>query len=117
MKLALLTASLATAVVASAAELKDPDAVALDWKNSVALAPLITVPEPGLRNQVQPPPVFSERSYQQQLPLWDPRPAPAESSPFDGIIRPPDYDPKRQPKGAKPYQFKGDTYWLIPLTT
>ncbi len=116
MKPALLAASLATCAVASAAELKDPAAVALEWQNLVAQAPAIRAPQTGLRHQVQPPPIFPERAFQ-ETPLWEPKAKKPEANPFgDGPLRPPD-DKNGHPRGAKPYKFKDDTYWLIPLTS
>jgi hypothetical protein len=114
MKPALLAACFATTAVASA-ELKDPATVAHEWEKTIAQAPAIKVPEPGLRNLAEPLPALPERTYR-QVPLWDPRAPRSSLTPFDGIVPPSDSDPKNRPQGAKPYRFNNDTYWLIPLT-
>ncbi len=115
MKPALLAACCATAV-ASAAEPKDPAAVARDWEKTLAEAPVIHFPT-GLRNQVQTPPILPENTFQ-ETPLWKLKPQKPRTNPFgDGPLRPPDHDKDERPRSAKPYRFNDGTYWLVPLTT
>ena len=112
MKSLLLSACLVAAATVSAAELKDPAEVSKEWSKA-ADKPLAVLSEStGLRAQCPTPPIFPERAFS-TVPAWEPK---KESSPFEGVIRPPDYDPKRVPKGAKPYEFNGETYWIIPIT-
>ena len=112
MKSLLLTACLVAAATVSAAELKDPAAVSKEW-SKVAEKPLFAQTEvTSLKQQCPTRPIFPERAFE-AVPAWEPQ---KEPSPFEGIIRPPDYDSKRVPKGAKPYEFIGETYWIIPIT-
>jgi hypothetical protein len=117
MKPALLAACFATAAGASAAELKDSAIVAREWEKTIAEAPMIKATPPGLSNQVQAPPVFPERTFE-EMPRLNPKAKSSDRHPFgDGPLRPPEYDKDGHPRGAKPYRFNDDTYWLIPLTS
>ena len=113
MKPLLLSACLVAAATVTAAALKDPAEVSREW-NKAAGQPLRA--QSGiadLKAQCPPPPIFPAREFG-TVPVWEPR---KEASPFEGgIIRPPNYDSKRIPKGAKPYEFNGERYWLIPIT-
>lgn len=112
MKTVLLSACLVAAATVSAAELKDPAEVSKEWSKT-ADKPVVAIADSTDLRALSPNPfVFPERSFQ-TVPAWEPK---KEPSPFEGIIRPPDYDPKHIPKGAKPYEFNGEMYWIIPIT-
>ena len=112
MKPLLLSACLVAAATVSAAELKDPTEVSREWEKAAAQPVLAQADPTDLRALSPNPFVAPERAFQ-AVPAWEPK---KETSPFEGIIRPPEYDPKRVPKGAKPYEFNGETYWIIPIT-
>lgn len=112
MKPAALFVSLVAAATVSAAELKDPAEVSKEWNQAAEGAAVAQVDPTNLRALSPNPFVFPERTFQ-TVPAWEPR---KEPSPFDGVIRPPDYKPGEMPKGAKPYEFNGETYWIIPIT-
>jgi len=112
MKIVALSACLVAAATVSAAELKDPAEVSQEWSQA-ADKPLVTQADTTDLRALSPNPfVFPERAFQ-TVPAWEPK---KEPSPFDGVIRPPDYKPGEMPKGAKPYEFNGKTYWIIPIT-
>lgn len=107
-------ACLAVATTASAVELKSPAEVAREWKRTVEEAPMLAVaPDASLREQCPPPPAFSIRGTDPR-PAWDPKRGP---SPFDLRIVPDPLRPQHRPRGAKPYEFNGEIYWLVPLTS
>jgi len=112
MKSLLLSACLVAAATVSAAELKDPAEVSKEWSKTMEQSLVAQAAIPDLRSLSPNPFVPPERAFQ-TVPAWEPK---KEPSPFEGIIRPPEYDPKRVPKGAKPYEFNGETYWIIPIT-
>jgi hypothetical protein len=112
MKSLLLSACLVAAATVSAAELKDPAEVSKEWNKTMEQSLTAQAAMPDLRALSPNPFVVPERAFK-SVPAWEPK---KESSPFEGIIRPPEYDPKRVPKGAKPYEFNGETYWIIPIT-
>jgi hypothetical protein len=113
MKSLVLSACLVAVATVAAAELKDPAEVSKEWSKT-ADKPLAALADTtGLRAMSPNPFAFPQRTFDAE-PAWKPKEEPA---PFEGrIIRPPDYDPKHIPKGAKPYEFNGKTYWLIPIT-
>jgi len=112
MKSLVLSAVLVAVATVSAAELKDPAEVSKEW-SQVANKPLVAqADKTDLRAMSPNPSVALERAFN-PVPAWEPR---KEPSPFEGVIRPPGYDPKQMPKGAKPYEFNGETYWIIPIT-
>jgi len=115
MKPLLLSACLVAAATVSASELKDPDAVLREWQHTMAQSLRVAVTDPFPLKEQSPAPARSispERSLQ-NVPAWEPR---KEPSPFDSVIRPRDYEPGKKPKGAKPYEFNGEMYWIIPIT-
>lgn len=112
MKHLLLSACLVAAATVSASELKDPAAVSKEWRQAAEKSVIAQVAPTDLRGQSPSPFVMPERAFQ-TVPAWEPR---KEPSPFEGVIRPPDYKPGEKPKGAKPYEFNGETYWIIPIT-
>jgi hypothetical protein len=112
MKSLLLSACLVATSTVSAAELKDPAEVSQEWSKTVDGSLVAKAPTSDLRSLSPNPFVLPERVFN-TVPAWEPK---KEPSPFEGIIRPPGYDPKHVPKGAKPYEFNGETYWIIPIT-
>jgi hypothetical protein len=113
MKTAALFAPLVAAATVSAAELKDPAEVGREWSKTLEDTAVAQIDATSLRAMSPDPYVLPERIFQ-TVPAWEPR---KEPSPFDGMIRPPDYKPGEMPKGAKPYEFNGETYWIIPITS
>jgi hypothetical protein len=120
MKIPHLLASLALSTTASAAELKDPGQVAADWNRTMdearqpVLAPgqLGLGPAPAGPLDLTPPAVSRP-------------PRPRRNG--DVIEIPPDLrmDPgilkiipgaETPPRGAKPWYYRGQKFWLIPLT-
>ena len=122
MKTLVLSACLVASPLAVTDEPKDPAQVAAGWKNNVdqALAPLLakgplglTVagsPQPGSPHDMAPRPARSHRTRQNgdglEIPpgvLIDP-----------GILKivPDNGTP---PPGAKPWFYRGQKFWLIPI--
>lgn len=113
MKTLLLSACLVAAATVSAAELKDPAEVSREWKQTTDKPLVAQADASDLRALSPAPALIPQRSFN-PVPAWEPR---KEPSPFEGVIRPPDYNkPGEKPKGAKPYEFNGETYWIIPIT-
>ncbi len=111
MKTLLLLAPLALAATVAAADLKEPATVARDWNRAVKENPPPLVADLGLR-ATNPPASAFQVWPPTETPEWNPRKNPA---PFSPLIRPPGYQDGPAPRGAKPYQFNGETYWLIPI--
>jgi hypothetical protein len=118
----LVFAFIIAALAAVGAELKDPAAVARDWNHTVAqirppLAPdsqslagqsdlLTTTPlERIFQVEGNAPPLSAPRAGGTKLPLLD---APNYHIPRNL--------PNNRPKGAIPWEFNGEVYWLVPLT-
>jgi hypothetical protein len=111
MKRLLLSVCLAATAAVSAAELKDPREVSREWTKTIEEPLLARSEVTNLKEQCPTRPIFPQQTFQ-QVPAWEPK---KETSPFEGLIRPPDYKPDEKPRRAKPYEFNGETYWLIPL--
>jgi hypothetical protein len=104
------------AVAASAAELKHPAEIARAWDRTVeeAKQPVVsstlsgqTITPPKL---AEAPPVFFSTT---QPPALSPaQPGPRYDAP--GLPRQRKL-PHDRPAGAKPWEYRGETYWLIPL--
>ena len=113
MKTLLLSACLVAAATVSAAELKDPAEISREW-SKIADKPLVAQTNASDLRALSPAPAFIPRGSFNAVPAWEPK---KEPSPFEGVIRPPDYNKAgEKPKGAKPYEFNGETYWIIPIT-
>lgn len=112
MKRLLLPACFA-AVAASAAELKDPVAVASDWTATITEASTAianaALGDQSIRPAAENPSVFHSPDSDQTY-----RGAPSDRLPGRKQMNH-DRNREQRPKGAKPYEFNGETYWLVPL--
>jgi hypothetical protein len=107
-----LLACLPVAVGATAAELKKPADVARDWDSTITAA----------REAVSPP-TDLQKNWIKPAPVW------GETNVIPGLQRPRDQNPlfwekgysihetppKDMPRGSRPWQYGGQTYWLVPL--
>lgn len=111
-----LFASLAVAAMATAADLKDPAAVARDWHNTIAQAGQFAPSAKTLREQSAAPATTAQTGIfrsETPPPLIPPRPSePLYDAPSSQVPR---VLPDNLPPGAKPWRYDGRTYWLIPL--
>jgi hypothetical protein len=128
MKIPHLLACFAVAATAAAADLKDSTEVARAWDDSTTSKPLVD--DFSLRGTIPPPPrafpptspVLHDKPMNLfQVPSWGTpgqdkpaRPEPGIDSPR---YRPPEVLPNNvpMPRGAKPWLYGGQTYWLMPL--
>ncbi len=127
MKLPPLLASLAVAATASAADLKDPSEVARAWDETIAREKPVTG-DLSLRGMIAPAP---REVPTPEVPLLRDKPAdnfkvppwgsPAPKRPGPSLDAPrrraPDELPNNapMPRGAKPWLYGGQTYWVLPL--
>lgn len=102
------------ATAAVAAELKDHTQVARDWQENAAPPSRALTEDLSLRGTIaatgSAPSANELRRHFQSNPSRD-MPFPRQR--FDAPSEP--ARPDNLPPGAKPYQFEGRTYWLIPL--
>ncbi|AOS46025.1 hypothetical protein Verru16b_03119 [Lacunisphaera limnophila] len=106
------------ASAAVAAELKDPTAVAQEWQQAAEqarqpLGPSRTLA--ALSDDLTTTPL--ERIFSpDNLP---PLPPPAVRPPLLDApsTKIPDHLPNLRPRGAVPYEYNGEVYWLVPLST
>jgi len=121
MKTSCLYASLAVAATASAAEAKDPTAVANEWNENTYVGNAPLTADLSLRRQMESPPpfatwpVFISNCWPAARP---PAEMPQRSEP---LIDAPSYRvpknlPNDRPRGAIPWNYDGQVYWLVPLT-
>ena len=124
MKTPHLLASFAVAATVSAADLKDPAIVAREWGESTDATSSLTddlslkgqiSTGPRMQPQVYPPvrppsrvtnPLNPRREDRQPDTLYD---APA--------YRAPEKLPNQRPRGAVPWEYNGEVYWLVPLSS
>ncbi len=105
------------AVAVSAAELKHPAEIARDWDRIVEEAKQSVVSS-TLSGQTTNTPKLSEAPPVFFYPAQPSTLSPAQPGPrYDA----PGHQRHRQlphdrPAGAKPWDYKGETYWLVPLT-
>jgi hypothetical protein len=120
MKTPCLLASLAVAATTSAADPKDPTAVAQEWKENTAVAQGPLTSDLGLRAQAAPPPVPTWPVFVSDC--WPAAKPPAEMPRRSERLydapgyRVPKNLPNDRPRGAIPWNYDGQVYWLIPLT-
>ncbi|MFZ5494173.1 MAG: hypothetical protein ACOZE5_02400 [Verrucomicrobiota bacterium] len=119
MKTLLLPACFA-AVAAAAAELKGPAEVARDWNQTVQKASelwLTTDSLSGLNfspGKHSPPPV----TFRPDTPAPMPRPTQELGPLYDASgYRGHRHLPHDRPPGARHWHYRGQTYWLVPLST
>jgi hypothetical protein len=118
-----LSACLAMAATAAAAELKEPSQVASDWNKTIAAArqPVLSDGPLGLSATAPGPLTFHAGA--EPRPLRSPRPR----RNGDVLEMPPNLqmDPGIQkiipggetpPPGAKPWYYRGQKIWLIPIS-
>jgi len=111
-----LLACLAVTITAASAEPKDPAQVAGEWNSAIEQArnpdqasttlkeqsaALVTTPLQRIFEAPPPRPAFSPD-----------RRAPSLDVPSD---RGSHFQPNRMPRGAKPWHYGDQTYWLVPL--
>ena len=111
MQTALLVSALIAVTTAAAAEIKDPAVVSAEWQKSAEQ--MLAAPGPALTLREQCP--VPERPKSTPASPAKPRPVFEKPVPFEGLVRPPKFDAKAIPHGAKPYQYRGETYWLVPI--
>lgn len=102
------------ATAAVAAELKDHAAVARDWQENAAQPSQPLTEDLSLRGTIAS--TQSALSVSELLQRFQPKPGrelPFQRPRLDAPSQP--ERPDNLPPGAKPYQFEGRTYWLIPL--
>ena len=118
-----LLASIAVAAMASAAELKDSSEVARNWAENTTVLPQLTG-NLSLRAQIAPPPLASwpisisdcwpaatpSRTYRNGDVLEVPS---GQDAGKGFLLMAPDGD--KLPPGAKPWKYRGQTFWLIPI--
>ena len=119
MKTLALSASLAVIATAAIAELKDPAEVAADWNDTIERAQGPMLPSGALGLTATPPASRLDFSPRATPPVHHVRPN------GDGLEVPPGWqlDPKmlhgtpddKPPPGAKPWYYRGQKYWLIPI--
>lgn len=124
MKSLALSSCLAVASLAATAEPKDPARVAADWKSHMdqALAPLLAKGPLGLTVTGSPqpgsPPDMAPRASQPPRPRRDgdvlELPPGLQIDPGILKIVPDNGTP---PPGAKPWNYNGRKFWLIPITS
>lgn len=125
MKTLALSACLAVASTAVGADLKDPAEVAGDWNKTIADArtPVLSVGPLGLTATPPTSPLILPTT---PLILSV---APARRPLFrNDVLSPPhgwEIDPKMErivpgempPKGAKPWYYRGQKFWIIPIAS
>lgn len=119
MKTLALSACLAVAASTATAGLKDPAVVASDWNQTIAAARAPVLSDGPLGLNAAPP---------ASAPTFDP-PAKAPRARFKGDVLqvPPGWqlDPgfehvrpgETPPKGAKPWSYRGQKFWIIPIAS
>ena len=126
MKTPHLLASFAFAATVTAADLKDPSSVAREWNDSAVQSPAPLTGDLSLKGQTAPVPrvptpsviVLDRRSSRRSNPL-----SPRDSSRLPESIydapnyRVPEKLPNNRPRGAVPWEYNGEVYWLVPLGT
>ena len=121
MKTPHLLASLAVAVTAAAADLKDPTEVAREWNERTVQSSPPANSDLSLRGMttpalvIRPLPVLQARSKRLSLvPSWS-KPAPRERGLDAPNYHVPEILPDNMPPGSKLWRYGGQDYWLIPL--
>ena len=112
----LLVPACCAAALASAGELKEPSDVAQYWSDTVAEARQPTV-APNLAGQT----VLNLKSPKQSFDFGFGKPriyhhikgSPLYDAPNHRQPRAPSHD---RPRGAKPWEYNGEIYWIVPLT-
>lgn len=126
MKTPHLLASFAVAVTVSATDLKDPVAVAREWNEATVQSPEPLTGDLSLKGQTAPaprlpaPPValFEPRSRGRNNPLVPRDGTRMPESLYDAPnYRVPEKLPNDRPRGAVPWEYNGEVYWLVPLGT
>jgi hypothetical protein len=126
MKTPHLLASFAVAATVSATDLKDPAAVARDWNETTSQSTDPLTGDLSLKAQTAPAP----RLPAPPVALFEPRSRGRTNSlaPRDGNRLPeslydapnyrvPEKLPNDRPRGAVPWEYNGEVYWLVPLGT
>ena len=106
----------AVIATASAADLKDPAIVASDWNKTIAQA---RTPAASTENLAQQSAALTpsnlDRTFQTS-PIAPGNPGPAPYHFYDAPrAKNSDGRPEAMPRGAKPWHYRDQTYWLVPL--
>jgi hypothetical protein len=126
MKTPHLLASFAVAATVSAADLKDPATVAREWNETAAQSPVLLTEDLSLKGQTAPVPripapsiiVDARKSTRRSNPLAPGDSARLPESLYDAPnYRAPEKLPNNRPRGAVPWEYNGEVYWLVPLGT
>jgi hypothetical protein len=126
MKTTPLLASFAVAATVTAADLKDPATVAREWNDTAVQSPAPLTGDLSLKGQTAPVSripaapiiIYESRSNRRSNP-----PAPRDSSRLPESLydapnyRVPEKLPNNRPRGAVPWEYNGEVYWLVPLGT
>jgi hypothetical protein len=118
MKTPHLLASFAVAATVSAADLKDPAQVAREWNEAVAQsAPPAWTSDLSLRGTtaISEQPARTYGQLPKPIRRTQPKAAPRERLYDAPGYRIPETLPQDMPPGSKPWQYGGQTYWLMPL--
>jgi hypothetical protein len=111
------------AATAAAAELKEPSQVASDWNKTIAAARQPVLSDGPLGLSAAPPGPLTFRSGPEPRPSRSPR-LRRNGDVFEVPLNPP-MDPGIQkiipgsetpPPGAKPWYYRGQKFWLIPIS-
>jgi hypothetical protein len=117
MKTPHLLACLAVAATASAADLKDPSAVAQQM-NRAAESTVPFMEKPDLRVEIPKPTphprAFTSTPKRKKQDIFPPM-VPRERIYDAPDYRPPETLPDNLPPGSKLWRYGGQDYWLIPL--
>jgi hypothetical protein len=119
MKTPLLLISLAVTTASAVAAPKSPDQVAQEWNQSVERSrQALTIPNnlAGHSGALTSTPLA--RTF---TPESQPPPPPLNRRQREPLLDAPNYQiprilPNERPRGAVPWEYNGQTYWLVPLT-
>lgn len=108
------------AVAAVAADLKDPAEVARDWNRTIDQTRQPAGQTQNLNGQSD---LLTTTPLERAFPVEGtplPLPAPRRRSDRLPLIDAPNYRipqnlPNNRPKGAVPWEYNGEVYWLVPL--
>ncbi|HEX2861428.1 MAG TPA: hypothetical protein VHN79_07300 [Lacunisphaera sp.] len=123
MKTPRLFAALAVAATASAVDLKDPAHVAREWSENFPQSSVAG--DLSLKGQTTTPPRPSPAPDfardLESLHRTESSPPSRRSQAPESIYDAPNYQvpqtlPNERPRGAVPWEYNGEVYWLVPLS-
>ena len=118
MKTLPLFACLAVTAAASAADLKDPAVMANEWNKAIEQAREPAAAFPNLKEQsaaLVTTPLQRIFEAPPPAPAFSPdRHSPSLDAPHERNSR---FQPDKMPRGAKPWHYGDQTFWIVPLGT